>query len=54
MEVLAWYGIAANNNHAGAEYNIAVMHRNGQGLPVNHSEAFIWFTKAANKGYADA
>jgi len=37
-----------------AQYNLALMYYNGEGVPQDHKEAIKWFRKAAEQGDADA
>ena len=52
--VFVWYRKAAEKGHAGAQYNLGVMHEGGWGVSRDHEEAFIWNQKAADQGHADA
>ena len=40
----------AEDGDAVAQYNLAVMYRDGQGTPKNSTEAVKWFKKAAEQG----
>ena len=54
-ESLAWYTRAAEQGHANAQWNTAVMHAHGQGCAqVDAEQAFLWCQKAADQGYAAA
>jgi uncharacterized protein len=44
----------ADQGVAGAQYNLGVMYRKGQGVPQDYAEAAKWFRKAAEQGRADA
>lgn len=49
------YGSAAENGHAGAQYNFAVFHEQGLGgLCVDKHEALRWFSTAADNGNVNA
>ena len=37
-----------------AQYNLGVMHENGQGIPQDYAEAVRWYTRAAEQGNAGA
>ena len=39
---------------ADAQYNLARMYANGEGVPENDSEAVKWYRKAADQGLAEA
>ena len=39
---------------ADAQYNLAVMYANGQGVPQDYAEAVRWFRLAAERGAANA
>ena len=45
--------LAEAGNHA-AQYNLALMYRDGQGIPRDSAAAQKWFTKSAEQGDADA
>lgn len=49
----AWRPLA-EQGHARAQFNLGVMHANGQGLKRDDAEAVKWYTKAAEQGYAPA
>jgi EAL and modified HD-GYP domain-containing signal transduction protein len=54
-ESLAWYTRAAEQGHAKAQWNAAVMHAHGQGCAqVDEAQAFMWCQKAADQGFAAA
>ncbi len=48
MKALAEQGMAA------AQYNLALMYDNGEGVPENDAEAVKWYRKAADQGNAEA
>jgi len=37
-----------------AQYNLAILYRQGRGVTQNHKQAFRWFLAAAQQGLADA
>ena len=45
---------AAKQGAAYAQYNLAFMYANGEGVPENDAEAVKWYRKAADQGDADA
>ena len=49
-----WYRLAADQNHADAQCNLAVMHANGWGVPQSDEEAFKWYSLAADQGVTAA
>ena len=44
----------ADKGLAWAQFNLAHMYANGEGVPENDSEAVKWFRKAADQGKAEA
>ena len=44
----------ADQGDAAAQYNLGVMHANGQGVPQNYAEAAKWYRLAADQGDAPA
>ncbi|SCA57922.1 exported hypothetical protein [Candidatus Terasakiella magnetica] len=50
-----WYRVAASKGqHAGAQYKLAQLYMNGQGVENNLPAAMKWFRKSATKGDARA
>jgi TPR repeat protein len=49
-----WYGRAAEQGHASAQCNLAVMHENGEGGPVSLEHAIFWIKCAAAQGDNEA
>ena len=45
---------SAEQGDAGAQYNLGVMYRDGEGVPQDDGEAVAWFRKAAEQGHAQA
>ena len=45
-----WYTLAAEQGHSKAQYNLAIMYSQGDGVPVCDKTAAKWFTLAAEKG----
>jgi uncharacterized protein len=45
---------AAAQDHAHAQYNLAVMYQKGDGVTQNLQKSFFWYEKAANAGLAIA
>ena len=48
-----WAG-AANNGHAGAQYNPGAVHEIGRCVKQNYKEAVRWYNKPADQGQTDA
>lgn len=46
-----WYERAARQGHAGAQYNMAVLHLQGRGAERDPVAAFAWLTAAASRGH---
>ena len=44
----------AESGDTAAQYNLGVMYDNGQGVPQDVAEAYVWFSVAAAGGFADA
>ncbi|WP_244471251.1 tetratricopeptide repeat protein, partial [Rhizobium ecuadorense] len=53
-DAVRWYGQAANQDHAGAQYRLAQMKEHGVGCEINLTEAFKWYRRAALQDYPDA
>ena len=54
MTAIQWFRIAANREVADAQYNLAVMYREGQGVPKNNKEPISWLNRAVQKGHSRA
>jgi hypothetical protein len=46
-EAMKWYRLAAEQGHAKAQLNIAVMYGNGQGVPKDYLLTYMWAYIAA-------
>ena len=46
--------VLAQSGNADAQYDLAVMYAEGQGVPKNDQQAVSWYQKAADQGYASA
>ena len=44
----------ADKGDARAQFNLALLYENGQGLKYNAAEALLWYRKAADQGMAEA
>ncbi len=45
---------AAEQGHAEAQFNLAIMYKNGEGVEQSYTEVVKWYRKAAEQGYAEA
>lgn len=45
---------AADRGNAQAQYRLAVMYANGDGVPLNYVKAAEWLARAASQGFAEA
>jgi hypothetical protein len=41
---------AASNGNADAQNNLGVIYRNGDGVPTDELQAFLWFNLSASQG----
>jgi TPR repeat protein len=48
------YRKAAEQGDASAQYNLGIMHDNGQGVSQDRGQAAPWYRKAAEQGHAAA
>ena len=63
-EAVRWWRLAAENQHSHgqddsdtqrkAEFNLGVMHAEGQGVTQDYSQALEWFRRAADQNFAPA
>lgn len=51
---LKWWLPLAEQGHAAAQFNVAVLYEKGLGTAVDHAEAARWYLKAAQQGDPDA
>ncbi len=49
-----WFRIAAEQGHAKAQHNLALMYENGLGVPKDCSEAAKWYRLSAEQGLASS
>ena len=54
FQVINWYQKAAENGDIKAQYNIATLYINGEGIERNLEKALYWYQKAAENGDIDA
>jgi TPR repeat protein len=48
-----WYGKAAEQGHARAQFSLGLSFRDGQGVPQDDVEAYTWFDLAAGRSSGD-
>lgn len=48
-----WKALAQRGN-AEAQYNLALLYRDGEGVAVDYDKAMTWYRKSAEQGYANA
>ncbi|MEE4217586.1 MAG: tetratricopeptide repeat protein [Xanthomonadales bacterium] len=53
-EVFSLYTQAAELGNAVAQYNVAMMYANGEGVNVDYQQAVYWFKKSAGQQFAPA
>ena len=53
-EAVKWYRRAAEQGHAGAQFNLGVMYANGDAVPQDYVAAHTFFNLAGAKGDEDA
>jgi TPR repeat protein len=49
-----WFRLAADQGHAGAQYNLGIAYANGLGVSEDISAGVTWFQRAADQGHAAA
>ena len=49
-----WLGLAAENGHTRAQFELGHMYRVGIGTPVDNVKAYTWFNLAAARGHEEA
>ena len=49
-----WFRRAAEQGHANAQYRLGLRYSQGQGVPKNIVQAYMWWSLAAAKGDEDA
>ena len=54
QEGVKWYKKAAEQGHAGAQYNLGPCFAKGVGVEIDLEEAARWFKKAADQGHVNA
>ena len=53
-EAVRYFRLAAEQGHAGAQYNLGVCYTKGYGVTQNYIEAVKYFRLAAEQGHAEA
>src|SRR6187551_2008571 len=51
-EAVLWYGKAASQGNAAAQFNLGVLYENGRGTEVDFAKANEWYRKASAQGDA--
>ncbi len=54
VKAAAYFQMAAEHGHAGAQYNLGLMYYRGIAVPKDNREAARWYTQAAEQGYDKA
>jgi TPR repeat protein len=49
-EAAKWFRLAANQDHALAQYNLGFLYYEGKGLKKDSLQGFMWIDRAANQG----
>lgn len=49
-EVVEWFRLAAEQDHAGAQFCLGFMYRHGKGVPQDDTEAARWYRRGAEQG----
>ncbi|MGD9639458.1 MAG: tetratricopeptide repeat protein [Alphaproteobacteria bacterium] len=52
-EAFKWYKKAADQGDAFAQYNLAFLYYDGEGVEQDYKSAFEWFKKSAEQGYIE-
>ena len=51
-EAVKWYRLAAEQGHAGAQYDLGLIYDNGEGVVQDQDAALKWYRMAADQGHA--
>ena len=54
VAAVKWYRASADQGHPDGQYGLGEMYAKGEGVEKNLDEAFLWFTRAAENGHAQA
>lgn len=49
-----WYQKAAEQHHAGGQYNLGLMYQHGKGVAKDEARALVWYQSAAKQGHANS
>jgi hypothetical protein len=52
QQSLKWYTLAAEKGDVSAQFSLAEMYYDGEGVSINYKEAIRWYVKAAEQGNA--
>ncbi len=52
-EAVRWYGEAAEQGHARAQFNLGLMNALGRGVPQDYVRAYMWLNLASSRAVAD-
>lgn len=53
-EAAKWFRKPADQGHAGAQFYLGLMYRDGQGVARNYALAYMWLSLAAAQNYEKA
>ena len=54
IEAIRWYRLAAMQGVSAAQSNLGVIYATGKGVPLNYTQAYIWWSMAQKQGDIDA
>jgi uncharacterized protein len=54
VSAAGWFFRAAEQGHAEAQFNLALLYLNGEGVDQDATKALEWFTRSAEQGNTDA
>ena len=52
-QAVLWYQLAAESEDAGAQFKLAQLYEDGNGVPKNEEEAFNWYLRAETQSHSD-
>ena len=53
-QAMLWYQKAADQSHSLAQFNLAIMYAEGQGVPRDEAQSRVWMQRSADLGDAGA
>lgn len=53
-EAAKWFGRAAEQGIASAQFNLGILYKRGEGVAQNDKQAFFWFQSAAEQNFPQA